>query len=121
MTDTTTENSEPGQPLGLAAERTVRPGPVAWRLDYFDIVIRERFSTFHDRPLSAMTEQPDIPSQGSVWEREEPLYDQAALDAAVAAERERCAKLCEPRPPLVNSDREWILLNELAERIRAVA
>jgi hypothetical protein len=24
-----------------------------------------------------------------------PLYDQAAIDAAVAAERERCAKLCE--------------------------
>ena len=24
-----------------------------------------------------------------------PLYDQAALDAAVAAERERCAKVCD--------------------------
>ena len=29
---------------------------------------------------------------GEGWE---PLYDQAALDAAVAAERERCAKVCE--------------------------
>ena len=29
------------------------------------------------------------PSEG--WE---PLYDKAALDAAVAAERERCAKVC---------------------------
>ena len=28
------------------------------------------------------------------WEAE-PLYDQAAIDAAVAAERERCAKLCD--------------------------
>ena len=27
-----------------------------------------------------------------VWE---PLYDQSALDAAVAAERERCAKIAE--------------------------
>ena len=27
--------------------------------------------------------------------RKSPLYDQAALDAAVAAERERCAKACE--------------------------
>lgn len=26
-----------------------------------------------------------------LWPRAEPLYDQAALDAAVAAERERCA------------------------------
>lgn len=25
----------------------------------------------------------------------EPLYDQAAIDAAVAAERERCAKVCD--------------------------
>lgn len=25
----------------------------------------------------------------------EPLYDQKAIDAAVAAERERCARLCE--------------------------
>ncbi len=25
----------------------------------------------------------------------EPMYDRAALDAAVAAERERCAKICE--------------------------
>jgi hypothetical protein len=33
-------------------------------------------------------------------------------------ERERCAKLCEPRPPLVNSDREWMLMNDLAKRIR---
>lgn len=33
-----------------------------------------------DRPLA------------DVWE---PLFDQAALDAAVAAERERCAKVCE--------------------------
>ena len=30
------------------------------------------------------------PSEG--WE---PLYDQAAVDAAVEAERERCAKVCE--------------------------
>ena len=29
---------------------------------------------------------------GEGWE---PLYDQAALDAAVAAERERCAKVCD--------------------------
>lgn len=28
-----------------------------------------------------------------------PLYDQAALDAAVAAERERCAKVCEDKGP----------------------
>ena len=29
---------------------------------------------------------------GEGWE---PLYDQAAIDAAVAAERERCAKVCD--------------------------
>ena len=29
---------------------------------------------------------------GEGWE---PLYDQAAIEAAVAAERERCAKVCD--------------------------
>jgi hypothetical protein len=39
---------------------------------------------------------------GSIWghktsDDDSALYDQDALDAAVSAERERCAKLCEDR------------------------
>ena len=60
---------------------------------------------------------PSLPSDGApplVWE---PLYDQAALDAAVAAERERCAKVCEA----VHADTAECpeLALYCAERIRA--
>lgn len=39
---------------------------------------------------------------------------------AVAAERERCAALVDPRPPLVPSDHEWLALERAANRIREV-
>lgn len=34
------------------------------------------------------------PADGFVWDSFEPLYDQAAMTAAVAAERERWATIC---------------------------
>ena len=34
----------------------------------------------------------EVYTPGEGWT---PLYDQAAIDAAVAAERERCAKVCD--------------------------
>ena len=48
------------------------------------------------------------PSEG--WE---PLYDQAAVDAAVEAERERCAKVCES----FGAD-PWAVSKEFADAIR---
>jgi hypothetical protein len=48
----------------------------------------------------------------------EPLYDQAALDAAVAAERERCAKLCEPKNPPEDWTEHARLMAACAARIR---
>lgn len=47
-----------------------------------------------------------------------PLYDQAALDAAVAAERERCARLCDDEFPRLQSSAERDLCAWLAQRIR---
>ena len=42
------------------------------------------------------TRRADTPLRGSKQEDDdEPLYDQAALDAAVSAEREACAKVCD--------------------------
>ena len=46
---------------------------------------RYRYSEQCIKPMDGYT-----PGEG--WE---PLYDQAALDAATAAERERCAKVCD--------------------------
>ena len=49
------------------------------------ILYRYRDSESVIKPMEGYT-----PTEG--WE---PLYDQAAMDAAEAAERERCAKVCE--------------------------
>jgi hypothetical protein len=51
---------------------------------------------------------PSLPNNGDPPMNWEPLYDQATLDAAVAAERERCAVLCDQldamsRDPMVCS------------------
>lgn len=46
-----------------------------------------------------------------------PLYDQAALDAAVAAERERCAKLCDALAKAMTPDRRSVA-EDLARAIR---
>ena len=43
------------------------------------------------------------------------LYDQAAIDAAVAAERERCAALIEPK----NERSDWTPLAEYAAHLAA--
>jgi hypothetical protein len=54
-------------------------------------------------------------SYGQINADDEPLYDQAAIDAAVAAERERCAKICEGNAPDAPS------YFEIAERLRECA
>lgn len=41
------------------------------------------------------TRRADTPLRGSHEEGDEPLYDQEAFDAAIAAEREACAAECE--------------------------
>lgn len=41
-----------------------------------------------------------------------------AMQGIAAAERERCAALVDPKPPLVPSDHEWIALELAASRIR---
>ena len=51
--------------------------PVAWRIEYAG---DEKELYFERKPYGVT---------------QSPLYDRAALDAAVAAERERCAKACE--------------------------
>jgi hypothetical protein len=65
------------------------------------------------RPTGADTPVPSYPMDD--------LYDQAALDAAVAAVRERCAKLIEPKNP----PSDWTPLAQyaadLARRIRTEA
>ncbi len=87
MTDTATKSSEPSPPRDVAAERGVRPS-VWWR---------EQRGVFEGpQTLAPMyllgPERPGSYESGATYE---PLYDRAALEAAVAAERERCAKLCE--------------------------
>ena len=49
----------------------------------------------------------------------QPLYDQAALEAAVAAERERCAKLCEALPIIGRSDQEALGFSNALETCAA--
>lgn len=41
-----------------------------------------------------------------------------AVQSIAAAERERCAALVDPKPPLVPSDHEWLALELAADRIR---
>jgi hypothetical protein len=41
------------------------------------------------------TRSVSTPIHGMPWDGDEPLYDQTALNAAVAAEREACAKVCD--------------------------
>jgi len=64
-----------GHAVGLPVEREVRPRAWAWKDDPSG---EEVFSGWNNP-------RPELNS--------EPLYDQAAIDAAVAAERERCARL----------------------------
>lgn len=79
MTDTTTERSGPQPAVGAPVERPVRPWGTRLDLDA--------------QPVGYDRRQGDILR----WRELQvgPLYDQAALDAVKAAERERCAKLCE--------------------------
>lgn len=49
-----------------------------------------------------------------------PLYDQAALDAAVAAERERCASKCR-RPAGWLSDAQQQVVDEIRQAIESGA
>ena len=46
----------------------------------------------------------------------EPLFDQAALDAAVAAERERCAQVCED-----GDTRQWGYVETTSDLREALA
>jgi hypothetical protein len=41
-----------------------------------------------------------------------------AVQSVSAAERERCAALVDPKPPLQPSDHEWLVLELAANRIR---
>jgi hypothetical protein len=74
------ENDTPSTPADGSVEREVRP--VAWRAPNWS----------HSPDDYAYYDADDKPEcRGAA----EPLYGQAELDAAVAAERERCAKLCD--------------------------
>jgi DNA-binding transcriptional regulator YiaG len=42
-----------------------------------------------------------------------------SVAAAIAEEREACAQLCDPQPPLSSTDLEWLALEQAAERIRS--
>jgi len=57
------------------------PKPAAWI--GVGLITGNKFAALDDEPRSDFC---------GPWE---PLYDRAALDAAVAAERERCAKVCD--------------------------
>lgn len=88
-TDKTEASSSPeSQPaVGSQVDRVVRPAPVAWKFmqaTYGDGDLRGRGWL----PTLKFTE----PRWATMQKDVQPLYDQAALDAAVAAERERCAK-----------------------------
>jgi hypothetical protein len=41
-----------------------------------------------------------------------------AVQSVAASERERCAALVDPKPPLHPSDHEWLALEQAANRIR---
>lgn len=77
--------AESEQPAGVAVDRGVRPS-VWWR--------EQRGAFEGPQTLAPMyllgPEKPGSYDHGATYE---PLYDQAALAAAVAAERERCARL----------------------------
>jgi hypothetical protein len=62
--------------------------PVAWRLKRED----GGWSCLDSYQLE---KQPEWVQTRWLQQGSEPLYDQSALDAAVAAERERCARLCD--------------------------
>ncbi len=65
------------------------------------------------------TRRLDTPIFGHPADGCEPLYNQATLDAAVAAEREACAKLCEDND-LSWADHEWNnAVADCATKIRA--
>jgi hypothetical protein len=78
MNDTTSQTTEPGSaPL----DGGVRPRAWAWK----DEPSGEEVLSGWNNP------RPGLNS--------EPLYDQAAIDSAVAAERERCVAACESLDP----------------------
>ncbi len=83
-----------------------------------------------DEQLKAAAEAAELASEqrwygekimAAAWKQDTDLlpYLRRFAEAIGAAEREWCASLCAPRPPLVNSDPEWIMLTELAERMRS--
>ncbi len=83
------------EPVGALLVRGVRPCGWRW-LDSW--IFRKRVPSY---------------STQSEWG---PVYDKEALDAAVAAERERCAALC-LRPPGWLSDSHQALATEIRNAI----
>ena len=74
--------------------------PVAWRIEYAG---DEKELYFERRPYGLS---------------QSPLYDQTALDAAVAAERERCARLCIERSFQMTGADEYQTAAACADLIR---
>ena len=82
---------------------------------------REAMNAIHERESPTFMGEPLLPAEG--WE---PLYDKAALDAAVAAERKRCVDIIERyRVPVGNSSAgemaaEWTIdaLKAIRDEIR---
>ena len=81
-------------------------GPVAYRV---------KLATSESGMAHAYAESERL--RAYLQEPVKPLYDQAALDAAVAAERERCANLCEALAATGPLDEERAL-HAAARRIR---
>lgn len=81
MTDTTTPNNEQSQPATVAAERPVRPS--AWKCSTCGGVSECEGALRGDNWCQ---------SCGACLTMR-PMYDEAALDAAVAAERERWKRM----------------------------
>jgi hypothetical protein len=85
MTDTTTEHSESGKPVDLAPlTEVLGPRPVAW------MWMQATFHAGDVRGRGWFQSFSTLEPKGMPWmvDKLTPLYDRAAL----AAERERCAK-----------------------------
>ena len=102
-------NTETLPAVGASVECHVRP--VLW-------------ATWLDDDAGLMTEADKAARKLGSDGFDVPLYDQSALDAAVTAERERCAKIVDIPPGIeawevIGGEEGLTMLRELAARIRS--
>lgn len=91
---------KPGGVSAMSAELGQLPEPVAWQHE-------DGCGSF----ISHEVKKTHKPSGRWPHYYSRPLYDQAALKAAVAAERERCATICDELESIWTALRDTALLN----------